>query len=252
MSGAGVKTVTIVITDLVGSTKLESRVGPVVAEELRKEHFGLLRDTLGETGGREVKNTGDGLMVAFESAAAAVSCAVLIQQRVERRNRSAPEPLVIKLGVSAGDASTAEGDVFGMPVIEAARLCDRCAAGQILANELVAHLAAGRGHAFASVGALELKGLPEPLEVVEVAWEPLTKAGSVPLPERLRELPATGYVGREVERGRLTDLWQQPREGPLRLALISGEAGVGKTRLSTQLAIDAHAGGRDDPVRALR
>ena len=62
--------------------------------------------------------------------------------------------------------------MFGMPVIEAARLCDRCQGGQILANELVAHLASGRGHAFVRVGALELKGLEQPLEVVEVPWEP--------------------------------------------------------------------------------
>jgi predicted ATPase/class 3 adenylate cyclase len=242
MGAAAVETVTIVITDLVGSTQLESRVGPVTAEELREEHFGLLREAVSETGGREVKNTGDGLMVAFESAAAAVSCAVSIQQRFERRNRSAGEPLLIKAGVSAGDASTAEGDVFGMPVIEAARLCDRCSAGQILAKELVAHLAAGRGHAFVSVGALELKGLPEPISAVEVKWEPALVTG-IALPERLRELPATAYVGRVPERERLTELWAQAREGSLRLALICGEAGVGKTRLSTQLALQAHEEG---------
>ncbi len=239
MSGTHVETVTILITDLVGSTQLESRVGPVISEELREEHFGLLRDAVGEAGGREVKNTGDGLMVAFDSAAAAVTCAVLIQQRFERRNRSAVEPLAIKAGLSAGDASTAEGDVFGMPVIEAARLCDRCSAGQILAKELVAHLAAGRGHAFHSVGTLELKGLPESLEAVEVVWEPAPVTG-IALPERLRELPATAYVGRVAERERLTELWGQAQEGSLRLVLIAGEAGVGKTRLSTHLALDAH------------
>ena len=148
MSPTAVETVTILITDLVGSTALESRVGPVVAEELRDEHFSLLRGTIAEAGGREVKNMGDGLMAAFGGAAAAVSCAVSLQQRFERRNRSAAERLLIKVGVSSGDASTVEGDVFGMPVIEAARLCDRCSAGQILAKELVAHLAAGRGHEF--------------------------------------------------------------------------------------------------------
>jgi class 3 adenylate cyclase len=242
MSSAAVETVTILITDLVGSTQLESRVGPIVAEQLREEHFGLLRDAVGEAGGREVKNTGDGLMVAFESAAAAVSCAVSIQQRFERRNRSAEEPLAIKAGVSAGDASTAEGDVFGMPVIEAARLCDRCSAGQILAKELVAHLAAGRGHAFASVGALELKGLPEPISAVEVQWEPAPVTG-IALPERLRELPATAYVGRVAERERLTELWGKVCERSLRLALIAGEAGVGKTRLSTHLALELHGEG---------
>jgi class 3 adenylate cyclase len=242
MSSGGVETVTILITDLVGSTELESRVGPVVAEELRQEHFGLLRDAVGDAGGREVKNTGDGLMVAFDSAAAAVSCAILIQQHVERRNRSAVEPLPIKAGVSAGDASIGEDDIFGMPVIEAARLCERCSAGQILANELVAHLAAGRGHAFVSLGALELKGLPEPLSAVEVAWEPVLAAG-IALPQRLRELPATAYVGRVAERGRLTELWADAREGSLRLALIGGEAGVGKTRLGTHLAHEVHGTG---------
>jgi class 3 adenylate cyclase len=74
MSSGGFETVTILITDLVGSTALESRVRPVVAEALRQEHFGLLREVIGESGGREVKNTGDGLMAAFGSAAAAVSC----------------------------------------------------------------------------------------------------------------------------------------------------------------------------------
>jgi class 3 adenylate cyclase len=242
MGGAGVETVTILITDLVGSTQLESRVGPIVAEELREEHFGLLREAVGEAGGREVKNTGDGLMVAFPSAAAAVSCAVSIQQRFERRNRSAMETLLIKAGVSSGDASTAGGDVFGMPVIEAARLCDSCSPGQILAKEIVGHLATGRGHVFTSVGALELKGLPEPLEAIEVVWEPAFGSG-IALPERLRELPATAFVGRVAERERLAELWGQTHDGSLRLALISGEAGVGKTRLSMHLALQAHVEG---------
>src|SRR3989442_1554950 len=218
MSPTAVETVTILITDLVGSTALESRVGPVVAEELRGEHFSLLRGIIGEAGGREVKSMGDGVMAAFGGAAAAVSCAVSLQQRFERRNRSAAERLLIRVGVSSGDVSTVEGDVFGIPVTEAARLCDRCSGGQILAKELVAHLAAGRGPAFTAVGALELKGLPEPLQAVEVLWEPVL-ASTIAFPERLRELPATGYVGRMGERERLSELWGQASEGSLRLVL---------------------------------
>src|SRR5262245_50231969 len=242
MSPTSVQTVTILITDLVGSTALESRVGPVVADELRDEHFSLLRGIVGEAGGREVKSMGDGLMAAFGSAAAAVSCAVSLQQCFEKRNRSAAESLLIRVGVSSGDVTTVEGDVFGMPVTEAARLCDRCSAGQILANELVAHLAAGRGPAFTAVGPLELKGLPEPLGTVEILWEPVL-ASIIALPERLRELPATGYVGRVAERERLSELLGEASEGSLRLALISGEAGVGKTRLAAHLALEAHGQG---------
>jgi class 3 adenylate cyclase len=61
-----VETVTLLITDLVGSTGLESRIGPAAAEELRGEHFGLLRGEIERAGGREVKNTGDGLLAAFD------------------------------------------------------------------------------------------------------------------------------------------------------------------------------------------
>src|SRR5207244_8187242 len=93
-----VETVTILITDLVGSTGLESRIGPGAADELREEHFALLRGAVEEAGGREVKNTGDGLLVVFESVSAAVSCAVSVQQRFERRNRASDEQLLIKVG----------------------------------------------------------------------------------------------------------------------------------------------------------
>ncbi len=89
---------------------------------------------------------------------------------------------------------------------------------------------------------MQLKGISEPVQAFELQWEPAPVAG-IALPERLRELPATGYVGRVAERERLAELWGQAREGSLRLALIGGEAGVGKTRLSTHLALEAHGEG---------
>ena len=74
-----VETVTVLITDVVNSTALESRIGPVRADALREEHFELMRAAVQEAGGQEVKNTGDGMMVAFRSSAAAVSCAVSVE-----------------------------------------------------------------------------------------------------------------------------------------------------------------------------
>ncbi len=240
-----VETVTILVTDLVGSTGLESRIGPGAADELRDEHFTLLRGAFEAARGREVKNTGDGLIAAFESASSAVDCAVSIQQRMERRNRSAGEQLLIKIGISLGDATAADGDYFGMPVIEAARLCDRATGGQILVKETVAHLAAGRvGDALKAVGALELKGLPEPLATVEVSWEPLgAEEGALPVPALLQEVPPVGFVGRAREHDRLLSLVDEARGGRLRLALVPGEPGIGKTRLSTHAALEARGQG---------
>jgi class 3 adenylate cyclase len=80
---------TILLTDLVGSTRLATSVGPVRANQLREEHFALLRDAIAPSRGTEVKNTGDGLMVAFPSASEAVKCAVAMQQLFERRYRDA-------------------------------------------------------------------------------------------------------------------------------------------------------------------
>ncbi len=237
------ETVSVLMTDLVGSTAMADRVGPEAAEELRTEHFGLLRGALERAGGREVKNLGDGLMVVFSSASQALSCAAQMQQAIEARNRRAEEQLGVRIGLSLGEATVQDSDYFGEPVVESARLCAHAAGGQIVVNALVRQLAGSRdGHRFRSLGALELKGISEPVPAFELAWAPA--AGErIALPERLRELPPTGYVGRVAERERLEELWGQAREGSLRLALIGGEAGVGKTRLATHLALDTHGKG---------
>jgi tetratricopeptide (TPR) repeat protein len=231
------------MTDLVSSTATADRVGPAAAEGLRAEHFGVLRGALERTGGREVKNLGDGLMVVFASAARALTCGVAMQQALEARNRRAEEQLEVRIGVSLGDTTVEEGDHFGEPVVEAARLCAAATGGQIVVSDLVRQVGGARdGHRFRSLGGLELKGLPEPVHAFELQWEPAV-GGGIALPGRLCEVPPTGYVGRVAERARLQELWGQAREGSLRLALISGEAGVGKTRLSTHLAIEAHGQG---------
>jgi class 3 adenylate cyclase/tetratricopeptide (TPR) repeat protein len=243
MAPAPTQTVSMLVTDLVGSTAMADRIGPVAAEELRTEHFGLLREALERTGGREVKNLGDGLMTVFDSARQSLSCAVAMQQAVETRNRHADEPFGVRIGVSLGDVTVEEGDYFGQAAVEATRLCAQAEGAQIIVNALVRQVAGAReDDRFRSLGGLELKGLSEPLDAFELLWEPLLSPG-IALPQRLRELPSTGYVGRMAEQERLTDLWGKARDGRLQLALISGEAGVGKTRLCTQLALQVRAEG---------
>jgi class 3 adenylate cyclase len=239
-----VETVTVLITDLVGSTGLASRVGPAAADDLRHEHFALLRDAVRAAGGEEVKSTGDGLMVVFRGASAAVACAVAIQQRMERRNRAAAEPLAIRVGIALGDATCEDGDYFGMPVVEAARLCDQAAGGQILATELVRLIGGRDGHAFSSVGELTLRGLPRPVAAHEVNWEPVPEwREDVPLPPRLRAVPAMAYVGRESERRDVAERWRAVRDGRRQALLVAGEPGIGKTRFATQAALELHGQG---------
>ena len=145
-------TVSVVFTDLVGSTELAARLGPVAAEELRAVHFGFLRASLVATGGTEVKNLGDGLMVVYTSLTAALDGAVAMQQNVERYNRKATDLLGVRIGLSSGDATEDDGDYSGEPVVEAASLCAAADGGQIVTTEMVRLLARRSDHRFGRSG----------------------------------------------------------------------------------------------------
>ena len=229
------ETVAILFTDVVGSTALSQRLSPDSADEVRRGHFSVLRQAVAETGGVEVKNLGDGVMVAFASASAALACGVAMQQGVERDNRGREHSVGLRVGLSAGELSKEDEDYFGEPVIEAARLCAKCESGQILAADVVRAMAGRRSrHECRSIGALELKGLPDPVEAVEVIWEPLggAETNTVSLPRRLVVRPAVGVVGRDSEVQAIADAAKRVATGEGReILLISGEAGLGKTTL---------------------
>ena len=156
----------------------------------------------------------------------------------------------LRIGLGTGDSTVKDGDYFGMPSIEAARLCDQAPADTILVSPMT-KMAAGRvdGAQFESFGELELKGIPEPMEAFRVLWEPLDPEqagagiGRWPLPEELRFVPRIAYVGRESERGLLELARKGARTGARQVVLISGEPGIGKTRLASYTALGANADG---------
>src|ERR1700680_2963554 len=112
--------VAILFTDIVGSTELSQRLSAETADEGRRRHFSILRQAIAEAGGTEVKNLGDGVMVAFTSTSAALSCAVAMQQGVERDNPGREQSLGLRVGLSVGEVSREDDDYFGDPVVEAA------------------------------------------------------------------------------------------------------------------------------------
>ena len=239
-------TATILFTDLVGSTELRSRLGDGVADELRRAHDQLLGAAVDEHGGTVVKGLGDGILAAFGASADAVAAATAIQRAIDRANRRVDDArrLAVRVGLSAGDVSWESGDCHGTPVVTAARLCDRAVGGQILVDDLVRGLARGRSeHSFRLVGELELKGLAEPVTAYEVPWEPVV-GDRAPLPALLlpvaSELP---FSGRDAERDALREQWKSASTDGRTVALVSGEPGVGKTRLTSELARAAHEDG---------
>ena len=131
------ETITVLFTDLVGSTEISYAISPDAADELLRAHFSVLRRAIAVSGGVEVKGLGDGVMVVFRSTSAALSCAVAMQQAVHHDNVGAHHQLGLRIGMSGGEATFESGDYYGDPVIEAARLCAQAEAGQILAAEAV-------------------------------------------------------------------------------------------------------------------
>ena len=118
------RTITLLFCDLVGSTALLTRLGDDRGNEVRRDHLMALRDALGRHGGTEIKSLGDGLMVAFSSAADAVAAAVAMQRSIARlARRDTSVSLALRVGVSIGESTQEDDDWFGTPVVEAARLC---------------------------------------------------------------------------------------------------------------------------------
>jgi len=148
----------------------------------------------------------------------------------------------VRVGLSAGDVAFEDGDVHGTPVIEASRLCGAAVGGEILASEIVRWLAGAQdGPRFIPAGSLELKGLAVPVPAVRVEWEP-APLSNVPMPPLLTDIGRI-FVGRDAELERLQQLWKEAAAGERRVALLSGEPGVGKTRLAAEVALRAHEEG---------
>jgi class 3 adenylate cyclase len=166
--------VTLLFSDIVGWTETAVRVGPDCADHLRRRHFSTLHRAVEDNGGAEVKRLGDGVMVAFSTASAALTCAVAMQRSVAHDNCVDGHPLGLRVGLSGGEVMREGSDFFGDPVVEAARLCSSAEGGKILISGVVKGMAGRRvRYPYRALGGLDLKGLPEPLETFEVSWKPM-------------------------------------------------------------------------------
>jgi len=149
----------IMFTDIVGSTEMCSRHGDDAAIHMLGVHDRIVRAAVGANNGREVKHTGDGIMAAFNSAASAVKTACAIQGQLNDHNGAGPDlPVVVRIGISAGEPVEQAADLFGSTVQLAARLCAQAEPGQVLVSTVVADLCLGKNLKFVDAGECELKG----------------------------------------------------------------------------------------------
>jgi class 3 adenylate cyclase/tetratricopeptide (TPR) repeat protein len=252
-------TVTLLFTDIEGSTRLLQRQRDRYAN-LLADHDRLLRNAFAAHDGREIGTRGDGFFVAFRRARDAVRAAVDAQRSLAAHGWPDGDELRVRMGLHSGEPTVTSDNYIGLGVHRAARICAAGHGGQILLSNATRELVAddlSHDVALTDLGEHWLKDLDRPEHLYQVLtpdlardFPPLNAATAtseparvgLPLPRPLHVATECPLIGRDQEVARVRQLWTKGIPGA-HAAIVAGEAGIGKTRLAAELALGVHGEG---------
>jgi len=230
---------TVMFCDLVGSTALSRGMDPEELRDVIAVYQGQCATVIERFGGYIARYMGDGLLVYFgypeaheNDAERAVRSALEIIAAVQSLDGPEGVPLQVRLGVATGRVVV--GDIIGSGASEehavlgdapnlAARLQGIAEAGTVVISAETRNLVDGI-FSFEALGSRDLKGIAEPVPTYRVRGE-VTKASALGMSDGV-------FVDRSVERERLAALWRETEAGRGGFVVISGEPGIGKSRLA--------------------
>jgi len=224
-------------TDIEGSTRLWEEEPERMRAALAR-HDELARGVVEANHGEIVKTTGDGIHAVFADPLDAVRAALAFQQALHISDATGGLPLAVRCGVHAGVAESRDSDFFGSAVNRAARIMSAAHGGQILVSQTTVDLAGERlprDVTLRDLGLVRLRDLAHAERVYQVAHPSLRQ--DFPALRSLESTPnnlpqqVTSFVGREREAVELANLCRRAR-----LVTVVGMGGLGKTRLSVQVA----------------
>jgi predicted ATPase/DNA-binding SARP family transcriptional activator len=235
-------TVTLLFTDIEGSTRLLHEIGSERYGEGLAEHRRVVREACARHGGVEVDAHGDAVFAAFATAPGALAAARDITAAL------ASGPIRVRVGIHTGTPLLTDEGYVGVDVHRAARIAAVAHGGQVIVSESTAVLVKD---ALRPLGEHQLRDMREPLRLFQLG------EGDFPAPSSIAgsNLPTqpTPFTGREHELAEVLALLRSPR---VRLLTLTGTGGSGKTRLALQAAAEAADGFRDGvfwvPLQALR
>ncbi|WJI38732.1 AAA family ATPase [Mesorhizobium opportunistum] len=235
---------TVMFVDLVGSTALATRLDPEDLRETIGAYHRCVADIVPHFGGFVAKYMGDGVLVYFgypqareNAAEQAVRAGLALVNAVRRLPE--PEPLRVRIGIGTGqvvvgDLITAgegqERGVVGETPNLAARLQALAEPDAVVIGPQTRQLV-GDLFEYRDLGAVEVKGFPEPIHPYQVVRESAVESRF----EALHGTTPTPLVGREEEVDLLQRHWHRAKSGEGRVVLLSGEPGIGKSRLTVTL-----------------
>ena len=232
--------VTFLFSDIEGSTRLVKALREHYVQVLA-DHRRLVRAAIARHSGHEIDTQGDAFFVAFASAKQAVLCALEVQRSLAGHEWPSGASVRVRMGIHTGQAIPVDGAYTGLAVHRAARICSAACGGQVLVSQATQTLIEDEeepepGFALLEVGERRLKDLDRPvrlfeLTVADARAEPLAVPAPVPA-----QVPALApIVGRAAELRIMSAARDRARGGQSQVLLISGQAGIGKTRLVEEL-----------------
>jgi alkylation response protein AidB-like acyl-CoA dehydrogenase/class 3 adenylate cyclase len=246
-TGAERRPLSVAFCDLVGSTALSARLDPEDLRDVIAVYHRCVSETMYRYDGFIARYQGDGVLVYFgyphaheDDAERAVFASLALVEAVEKlRPASIHEPIRVRVGISTG--TVVVGDLIGVGAAQeyavvgeapnrAARLQALAEPNAVVICADTKRLTAGLFE-YRDLGTPQLKGFPGPLR----AWHVVGPSGVESRFEALRSTALTRLVGREEELEMLLRRWRQAAEGEGRVMLITGESGIGKSRLAVAL-----------------
>jgi pilus assembly protein CpaF len=224
-------TVTIMFTDVEGSTRLLSTRGFTESHEIMKAYETIIEEKVAEHAGRRIKGLGDGLMISFGSVRHGVECALEVQKAIAEYSKQNPERKIrVRIGLNTGEVVEEAGDIFGAAVNVAARVAGKARGGEILVSDVVRQLVGPMAEMkFELRGRYRLKGFPDRWRLHQVT------PGEVK--EVARALPTgDGFVDREQERVDIRMMLERAATGSGGMLFLTGAPGIGASRLASEVA----------------
>ncbi|MGH2829642.1 MAG: response regulator [Actinomycetota bacterium] len=175
--------VTVLFTDIVGSTQEAARIGDAAWRRTLDAHDALVREALSRHGGREIDRAGDGFFASFEVPTDAIRCAQQVMGAVPALG------IALRSGIHTGECETRGNGLGGITVHVAARICGLAGPGEVLVSDTVKDLAAGAGFEFESRGVRTLRGLAKRRHLYSLAVPGHSQPARPPRaepPERVR------------------------------------------------------------------
>ncbi len=235
----------MLFSDIEGSTALLDRLGDRYGEALSAQRM-LLRSTVADCAGREMGTEGDSFFVVFASAADAARCCVAAQRALAGHHWPGGVAVRVRMGLHSGEPVLHEDGYVGLDVHRAARIAAAAHGGQVLLSEATRLLLASRlpaGVSIKDLGYYRLKDIAIPERIYQLVMPGLPERFP-PLTSPLAEAPTAAagsapIVGRLGERRALLAAYAQAAAGHTQLLLLTGAAGIGKTRLVEELCAQA-------------